>query len=116
MDNSGQNQSNHPSLLAEVAKYERELLAKVKQAEAGAKRTVDSALQQANKIHADGEKALNEEIDSMRRASEEKRNAERDRIVREAEQKLEAQRAQAESHVEAAAKEVVQLVLPGGAA
>lgn len=114
MDNSGQNSANHQGVLNKVAQHERELLAKVQEAETAAKRTIDSAQQEAVRIASAAEKALNEEIDSMRRASEDKRAIERDSIMKAAQQHVAAGRSKAEVHLDAATKEVVGLILPGG--
>jgi vacuolar-type H+-ATPase subunit H len=114
VDNSGQNNSGHQGVLSQVAQHERELLAKVQEAEAAAQRTVDSARQEADRIATGAEKALNDEIDSMRRASEDKRAIERESIMKATQQEVAAARSKAEAHLDVAAKEVVELILPGG--
>jgi len=114
VDNSGQNSSGHKGVLSKVAQHERELLTKVQDAESAAQRTVDSARQEAARIATAAEKALNEEIDSMRRASEDKRGIERESILRAAQQQVAAGRSKAEAHLDQATKEVVGLILPGG--
>ncbi len=114
VDNSGQNNSGHKGVLSKVAEHERALLAKVKEAETAARRTVDSARHEAARIAAEAEKALGDEIDSMRRASEDKRAIERESIMKAAQQKVAAARGKAETHLDAATREVVALILPGG--
>ncbi len=114
MDNSGQNNSGHKGVLSKVAQHERELLAKVREAELAAQRTIDSAKQEAARIAAEAEKTLNEEIDSMRRASEDKRGIERESIMNAAQQQVATGRSKAEAHLDAATREVVALILPGG--
>ncbi len=114
MDNSGQNTSGHQGVLSEIAQHERGLLAKVQEAESAARRTIESARKEAARVAVEAEKALNEEIDSMRRASEDKRAIERDSIMKAAQQQVAAARSKAETHLDAAANEVVALILPGG--
>lgn len=116
MDNSGQNNSGHKGVLSKIAQRERELLAKVREAEIAARRTIDSAQQEATRIAMAAEKALSEEIDSMRRASEDKRTIERESIMRAAQQQVAAGRGKAETHLDEATREVVRLILPGGQA
>jgi vacuolar-type H+-ATPase subunit H len=113
VDHSGQNSFEHKGVLSKVAHRERELLAKVEEAEAAAQRSIESARREAAQIAANAEKALNEEIDSMRRASEDKRAMERDSILQAAHHELAKERAKAETHLDAAAREVVSLILPG---
>lgn len=114
MDNSGQNSSNPKGILSTVAQHERELLAKVQETEGAAQRTVDSAQQEAARIASAAEKVLIEEIESMRRASEDKRRMERESILQAAQQQVVQKRSQAEIHLDDATREVVGLVLPGG--
>jgi len=50
----------------------------------------------------------------MRRASEDKRAVERETIMKAAKQEVAEGRSKAETHLDAAAREVVALILPGG--
>lgn len=113
MDNSGQNTVDHKGVLSAIAQRERELLAKVNEAEAAARRTVESARQEAISVASKAEAALADELDSMRRASLDKRAIERESILSAARQALDAERAKAEAHTDEAVREVVALVVPG---
>ena len=116
MDNSGQNNSGHQGVLSTVAQHERELLVKVQDAESAAQRTIDSARQEGVRPTAAVGKALNEEIESMRRASEDKRTIERESILQAAQRQVAAERSKAETHLDDATRVVIGLVLPGGKA
>jgi len=102
------------SILAEVARQERELLEKLERVKEEARTRVDQARAEAIKLQQDEEARTQAEIASMRREAEQARRRAFDETVAQAEAHLRERRDAAMGRVPEVAESVLGYFMPNG--
>lgn len=102
------------SLLQRVASHERALLAGVTDARKAAQSVIEEARAQARALREEDDRALSGEILAFRRDSEASRTAAYDETVRTADAQTAQDREHVKSHAADVAREVLDMIVPGG--
>lgn len=108
--------SNGKSILSDVARHERALLAKIEAAHDEARKIVERARVDANKHISEEATRAESEATSIRNEAARVREAEFNAAVANAESRLAGQRTAAMSRVQEMAQHVVGMFLPKGGA